>query len=185
MSIIRQQLEQEFGDEFPHVWQVTQRYVKGLISKPWWVNRRAMIVSEGELGRMTEMCLLFVVEKGDEKKGRQAYTSYLSEQYGTSSNALNALSFREGDHVTWSSMGAYSQPSQAPFRANSVDEPEDSVDISPPRRGSDDDRLEFLRTYRRVGKRECARIYGLTPQQARSRRDTIRRGIQKRVVLSS
>lgn len=134
---------------------------------------------------MAEHVLVFVLEEKDDIKGRQRYTSYLTQLYGRHKGE-QTTSFRDTgeSEITWSTLGSYSNPHAATLSvATSVDETEDSVEIVvPPRRGDDAERLEFLRTYRRVGKQEAARIYGMTPEQARNRRDTIRRGLKKRVA---
>lgn len=83
-TIIQQQIELALGDEYKDTAAKASNFVKGLISKKhWWVDRNAMLESEGPLSRMTEQCLLSIIEKGETKAGYKAYVSYLSNFYGS------------------------------------------------------------------------------------------------------
>ncbi len=84
MSIQQQSLKLELGEVFDEFWARTESYVKGLIGKPWWHSTKQLLQNEGPLSRMTEHCLIYVVEQEDRIEGYKAYTNYLTSEYGTS-----------------------------------------------------------------------------------------------------
>lgn len=176
-SIILQQLRIEFGEDFDELYNNTRSYVKGLISRPWWIDRGALVSSEGPLSRMVEDCLAHVVEKGDKQAGWQSYTSYLSSLYGRNvSNAKAVNSMDEAQNRTgflWSTLGQYNSSSPS---SETLDV-ESEVSDSP----LDEEHKDFLGVYYSLGVKRAAEEYGLTPKQARARRNTIKRTALRRV----
>jgi hypothetical protein len=185
-TIMLQQLELHFGEEFQTLYNNTRSYVKSLISRPWWVDRKALIDSEGPLSRMVEDCLARVVEKGDKQEGWQSYTSYLSSMYGsTNSHAKSVLrddSWNQ-DSFVWSTLGAYSNGAPQEFLppvGDTLVVEDDMSDDSP----FDEEHKEFLQIYSTLGVDAAAEIYDMTPEQARTRRNTIKRTVARRLVSS-
>jgi hypothetical protein len=110
-----QALRLEFGDKFDVTYSRTQSYVKGLIAKPWWINKRALIVGEGGIDMMTQHCMLFQFEFQDRIIGYQEYTKHLSYLYGstishnTKKVPLEDALGREARSVSASSADTYSE----------------------------------------------------------------------------
>ena len=156
-TIQRQQLRLHFGDKFDEEWARTRSYVKSLISKrAWWVNQRQLIDNEGPLSRMVEHCMMYIVEAGDRKSGRQAYTSYLAGEYGTSQARFQ----NEIDLPEYSP--AYSVPddfvSQTPIERK-VQKIKDTLKLS-------DNERDFLIAGHRMGVRHAGEAFGMSKDEA-------------------
>lgn len=83
-SIQLQAIELELGDSFKELYPRVQSFVKSLIGKKhWWTNQAQLLECEGPLSKMTEHCLLYIIEEGDKEAGYRAYSAYLATEYGT------------------------------------------------------------------------------------------------------
>lgn len=171
-TIMRQQLELHFGDEFPTVYANTRSYIKGLIAKPWWVDRMAMINSEGPLPRMVEDALCHIIDKGEKKLGWASYTSYLSSFYGSSMPDAKSVrgwkEYLESD-VTWTSNDS----------APPLSEAETSVEANVSDL-LDEEQAADLYLIDKVGPTRAAEYLNLSPEQTLNRRRTLRRTALRR-----
>lgn len=182
-TIMLQQLELHFGDEFQERYNKAKSYVKGLIGKGWWVDKSAMLGSEGPLSRMVEDCLSHVIEKDDDViAGYQSYTSYLTKLYGTSYPSAASVSTEEAYNRSgflWTTLGAYNNPSLLGDETVVEDQVHDEAEEM---EFFDDAQAEFLEVYITLGPAAAAEIFNMTPQQAFNRRRTIRHTIKARVA---
>lgn len=179
-TIIQQQLQLHFGEEFNTVYAKTRSYVKGLIGKSWWVDRRALLSSEGPLSRMVEDCLSHVIDKGDTILGYRAYTSYLSSLYGSNVAAAKAVGngycpFPEGQAVAWSTMGDYN------VSLDSLSETLVESDVSDELTIFDEEQADFIAVYSTMGVAAAADEFDISDEQARTRRNTIKRTVARRL----
>ena len=181
-SIVLQQLELEFGDDFHDMYNNTKSYVKGLIGKPWWKDKWALIQSEGPLSSMVEQCMVYIYEAGDKLEGFKSYTSYLTDLYGSSVARNNTQSgWYDSDLIVWSTMGTYNRMRSAsrPLGSSTLteehvqDEDDDSI--------FDDEHEDFLEVYVTMGAEAAAEEFGITQKQARARRNTIKATISRRL----
>ncbi len=85
MSIVNQQLELHFGDNYASVDKQARKYVNSLLSRPWWgANREALIGNEGGPQGMRLNAILSIIEHEDDiETGLRAYGSSLRLEYGS------------------------------------------------------------------------------------------------------
>ena len=84
-SIIKQQLELHFGDDYASVDKQARKYVNSLLARPWWgANRETLIGNEGGPQGMRLNAMLFIIEHEDDiETGLRAYGSSLRLEYGS------------------------------------------------------------------------------------------------------
>ena len=166
-TIIEQQLELEFGDDYPNLKANTTSYVKGLIGKPWWLDRRSLIASEGPLENMVTDCLCRILEEGDRIRGFKAYTAYLSKFYG--SGVKETPTDSELVEV-WDKLCPVS-----------FDDTRSEIFVGDLPEWISKDQAEFMEAYARMNLDEVADIYELTPRQVTYRKQTIKRSVRRRL----
>lgn len=89
-TIIQQQLEEHYGDEYKTVVQQATRFCKAVVAKPWWGENRAMLINnEGGIPGMRLSALVSIVEKEDITAGLKAYGRYLRSEYAADSQHLS------------------------------------------------------------------------------------------------
>lgn len=153
-----QRIEIELGNDFPEFWARTESYVKGLIGKPWWANKKQLLSCEGPLGKMVEHCLLYIIEKNDRIEGYKAYTHYLTSEYGSSLSrirkttnlgALNYATVQAGDQVL---LGT-----QSPSEEKVSEEIPEWLTA---------EQTDFLFMHYKMGMAQTAKAAGMTEKQA-------------------
>jgi hypothetical protein len=190
MSILEQQLELHFGDEYEENRRRAEHYVKYLISRPWWVDKQAMLNNEGPLYSMVNHCLLYIIEKGSVGDGHGAYATFLAEQYGTSIKANHATTLNDGtsmDTVRWSSIGLTETDSTSaalsgltPYKRELVEQPLKTLKVQLYPRHK-----EFLEVYAKVGNvQEAGNLLGLSEASAWSLYRNARTSIRKQLKES-
>lgn len=185
-TIMLQQLKLHFGDEFREIYNNTKSYVKGLIGRQsWWKDSWALVQSEGPLSRMVEDCLSYIIDEGDKEKGWKAYTSYLSKFYGTtgeSSHIGNKTPFNVSPF--WTTLGEWSNPSASPLSdTTGVEEHVSNSEESVTYDLFEEDEADFIAVYSTMGAAAAAEEFGMTQEQARTRRNTIKRTVKERLYV--
>lgn len=180
MTILQQQLELEFGEKFSTVKAKATSYVKGLIGKDWWRDRKVLLTSEGPLESMVEQCLMFIIEKGDVIEGYRAYTSHLTQWYGTSTgpNQTDLIDTNLGANESvptlqnWTTMGEWSNGA-APLGEQAPSEENVGVKETPTPDWLSLEQADFLLAYEKASPADVAEFFGITQRQAREKRNTL------------
>lgn len=154
-TIQLQKIRLDLGKNFDEYWAKTNSYVKGLIGKPWWVNKQQLLACEGPITKMVEHCLIFVIEESDRIKGYKAYTTYLTLEYGTSQARLTKrVDMSTTDNVT---------PGLTHLKNQSPNENEDDEKIPD---WLTKEQADFLFMHHKLGMPETAEMVGISEAAA-------------------
>ena len=154
LSVTTQAIRLELGDLYEEYYARTTSYVKGLIGKGWWADTTQLLNCEGPLSKMVDHCLVYVIEEADRIEGYKAYTSYLTNEYGTTKN--HNLLHDWVDDNTLAKEGSSSSLTSIPYEH--LVQTTEALYL-------DESEVDFLYAHQKMGMHDTAELFGMTHEE--------------------